>query len=220
MPCALQIAPSLGTLYLFSIYSSKWQSCNVSCTLANEVEKEKWVMKRAISMAMVLCLLSFSSGQAISHLQATEYSERILAYQQAAAKTHPRYLEKIDASKTRLKERIPVYAYGSFYGACPTDTLWAKTIIQNPTVMAEVYAENRVETDLRSPDVQIAFTLKDGEILFEGDVLLAQYKADPMQRSFIRMTDTTAGPRVAATTQLTTQGMALQATAGCTGCHS
>ena len=177
-------------------------------------------MKRTISMSMILCLLSSSFGYAVSAPNAAVRSKRIVEYQQATARTHPRYLAKIEAIKTRLRQRIPSYVFGSFYGACPTDTLWAKAIVQNPEAMVEIYAENQIERRLDAQPVQIAFSISEGEIFFQDVNTLGRYKADPGQHSVIQMTSTQNGPRVAASTVLTEEGMALQATAGCAGCHS
>lgn len=177
-------------------------------------------MKRTISIVLVLVLLSFSSGHAVPNSSATKYSKRISDYRNAAVSTHPRYLVKIEAVKTRLKNTIPLYTFGSFYGACPNDTLWATNTIQTPAMMAEIYAENHVDKTQDRQPVQVAFTITEGEIFFQGTTQLGSYKANPEQNSVVRVTSTVNGPRIAATTALTPEGMTLQATAGCIGCHS
>lgn len=176
-------------------------------------------MKRIISIMLVLFLFSFSSGHALPHSY-TDHNQRLSRYHAATAKTHPHYLAKVEAVKNHQKSRIPVYVFGSFYGACPTDTLWAEAIVRDPAQMTEIYAENRIEKSLSAEPVQVAFSIEEGEILFSGATQLGNYKADPAQHSVIRVAATENGPRVPALTTLNEAGMALQATAGCIGCHS
>jgi hypothetical protein len=139
-------------------------------------------------------------------------------YHQLTAKTHPRYLAKVEKAKAQLKQQIPYYLHGSFYGACAADTLWAQTMIENPEIMAAIYAENSLPQSPSPALAELTHFAEQGGFPSRAH-FLTSYKADPAQPSIIRLTATVSGPRIAATTQLTAEGLSVQAAKGCVGCH-
>jgi hypothetical protein len=177
-------------------------------------------MQRIIFLILV-CLFLNSSLAIASYGQSSKpREERLEKYRQATGLLHQSYLAKIDSLKKRLSNKIPSYGKGSFYGACPEDTKWAQTIMQKPEVMDEIYAENKSGEKQEEYLAKEIYQLKEGKILFRSGNDIAQYKANPEQGSIIRVSATSKGFRVPATTELTPAGMTLQATSGCIGCHS
>jgi len=143
-----------------------------------------------------------------------------MKYRVLTTKLHQQYLDKIQTVKNRLKRKIPPYPLGSFYGACRKDTSWSKSTVMNQETMKQIYAENRTGNDPKKQKAQIAFSINAGKIRFASNNSLLQYKANPEQKSVIRVTSTTNGHRIAATTNLTMQGLSMQETTGCMGCHN
>lgn len=178
------------------------------------------MLRRSVFLLMFLAVMNINLIQAATiHYgapnQSTPGNER-----QTPTKLLTRYMIKIRNLQHNLKMRIPDYPLGSLAGARAADTRWAKTIIQNQEAMTQIYAENRSASS-RGRDLQVAFHINDGEIIFiSGDTSLAEYKSDPAQPSVIQLTATSHGPRIQAATKLTAQGMKIQATVGCNGCHS
>lgn len=184
---------------------------------------------RITSIGVALVVLFVSLAQAVpsqqfqlgkSSLQLHRWDvERIIAYRQASEQRHQQYLAKIEGLKESLRNRIPAYPFGSFYGACPEDTLWAMVTVQNPQLMADIRAENHTPNQAVAESSPEDFILESGQLVFAEGSSLDGYKADPRQPSIVLLAATNAGPRIAASTVLTAEGMQRQSVNGCSGCH-
>ena len=175
-------------------------------------------MKRVYSLVAILWLLNFSLGYAFSH--PLKNYRRVIANHKTKVAASFRYLVKIETIRNRLKQNIPDYEFGSFYGAQQQDTFWAKEVTHDSSLMSEIYAENRLNMDSRQPETHVAFQLAEGRIVFnQPPSHLHRYKADPQQSSVVQIAVTSSGSKIAASTALTKEGLAVQTKTGCIGCH-
>ncbi len=140
------------------------------------------------------------------------------SYREAAEQQHILYLKQVEVRQTKLREATPHYQSGSFYGALPADTRWAKQRITDRQIMERTYAENRYpQKELAS---QVVIAEHNPRRANPALPQLTRYIApnDPAAGD-LRPVHTSAGIRIPATTLLTAEGMQLQANVGCGGCH-
>ena len=145
-------------------------------------------------------------------------SAQLSSYRVATDLQHSQYLRQVERRLKRLREATPYYANGSFYGALPADTRWAKRRIADRQIMQETIAENQYPQEL--PASQVAVTERNPQRANPTLPQLTRYIAQNDQSAGeLRPVDTPQGVRIPATTLLTAEGLQLQATVGCGGCH-
>jgi len=171
-----------------------------------------------ITFLLSMVLLFSVSNTVVGQKYSSAQIEAILKYRQLTGRLFTNYQIKIDRLKKSLRNSIDKDFYKSLAGVKPEDTAWAIATVKNQKLMTEIYTENRAEKRHTVARAH-SFRVENGQIIF-NDSQLSPFKADPAENSIIKIVATGKGVRIPATTQLTTIGMEIQASQGCTHCHS